>query len=328
MQNKDMVPEVAQASTQRPPRERVGLVVYGRDAAAAVAKIVKAEAAGVRQVWMTQGTPAPDTLTLFAAAAVQTTSVRLGTAVVPIYPQHPLTLAQQALALDDLAPGRLRLGIGPSHRPTIEGTYGIPMKAPLEHLREYVTVLRSALWEGNVDYQGRFYTIKVRLPRTPHTPILISALREGAFRLAGEVADGAISWVCPVPYLLEKAIPALQAGAAKSGRPVPPLVAHISVALGQDRQAVLAAARRQMGGYGRLPFYANMFADAGFPVSPDGVMSDALIDSLVVSGDEAAIASRLTELLAAGLDEVFVMHVPVADPEGEQARLMRLLGQL
>jgi len=58
------------------------------------------------------------------------------------------------------------------------------------------------------------------------------------------------------------------------------------------------------------------------------VMSDALIDSLVVSGDEAAIASRLTELLAAGLDEVLVMHVPVADPEGEQVRLVRLLGQL
>src|SRR6266478_5087059 len=179
MQNKDTAPEAAQASTQRPPRERVGLVVYGKDAAAAVAKIVKTEAAGVRQVWMTQGTPAPDTLTLFAAAAVQTTSVRLGTAVVPIYPQHPLTLAQQALALDDLAPGRLRLGIGPSHRPTIEGTYGIPMKAPLEHLREYVTVLRAALWEGKVDYPRRRHTLEVRLPGAPHTPNLLSALRPG-----------------------------------------------------------------------------------------------------------------------------------------------------
>src|SRR5260370_41495754 len=120
MQNKDMVPEVAKAYTQGPPRERVGLVVYGRDAAAAVAKIAKAEAAGVRQVWMTQGTPAPDTLTIFAAAAVQTTSVRLGTAVVPIYSQHPLTLAQQALALDDLASGLLRPGIRPRHPPPIQ----------------------------------------------------------------------------------------------------------------------------------------------------------------------------------------------------------------
>jgi len=191
-----------------------------------------------------------------------------------------------------------------------------------------MAVLRAALWEGKVDHRGRFYTVKARLPRTPRTPILISALREGAFRLAGEVADGAIPWMCPVPYLLEKAIPALQAGAAQSGRPVPPLLGHVPVALSQDRQAALAAARRQIGGYGRVPFYANMFADAGFPVSPDGVMSDALIDSLVVSGDEAAIASRLAELLAAGLDEVLVMQVLVADPEGEQARLMRLLGQL
>src|SRR5262249_21349966 len=210
----DTAPVVAHAPRRRLVRERVGMVVYGRDAAAAVATILAAEAAGVRQVWMTQATPAPDTLTLFAAAAALTTSVRLGTAIVPTYPRHPLVLAQQALALDDLAPGRLRLGIGPSHRPTIEGVYGIPMTAPLEHLREYVTVLRAALWERTVDHHGRFYTFKTELPRAPRTPILISALREGAFQLAGEVADGAISWLCPIPYLLEKALPALHAGAA------------------------------------------------------------------------------------------------------------------
>src|SRR6202035_3095521 len=106
----------------------------------------------------------------------------------------------------------------------------IPMKAPLEHLREYVTVLREALWNGKADYHGQFYTVHITMPRTPRIPILVSALREGAFQLAGEISDGAISWVCPVPYLLEKALPALHAGAAKSGRPAPPLVAHIPVA--------------------------------------------------------------------------------------------------
>jgi F420-dependent oxidoreductase-like protein len=290
--------------------------------------IVAAEAAGVRQVWMTQSTPAPDTLTIFAAAAVQTTSVLMGTAIVPTYPRHPLALAQQALALGDIAPGRLRLGIGPSHRPDIEGVYGIPMTAPLEHLHEYVTVLRAALWEGKIDHHGRFYTIKTTLPRTPRTPILISALREGAFRMAGEVADGAISWVCPVPYLLKNALPALRAGATASGRPTPPLVAHISVALSQDRQAVLAAARRLLGRVGRLPFYANMFKDAGFPVDSAGTMSDALIDSLIVSGDEDNVVTRITELLATGLDEIMVMPVPVADPTSEQARLAQLIGQI
>jgi F420-dependent oxidoreductase-like protein len=328
MQNKDISSEVAQTSRQRPTRERVGLVVSGTDAASAASTIVAAEVASVRQVWMTQSTPAPDTLTIFASAAVQTTSVLMGTAIVPTYPRHPLALAQQALALGDIAPGRLRLGIGPSHRPTIEGVYGIPMTAPLEHLREYVTVLRTALWEGEIDHHGRYYTIKTTLPRTPRTPILISALREGAFRLAGEIADGAISWVCPVPYLLKNALPALRAGAAASRRPTPPLVAHIPVALSHDRQAALAAARRQLGRYGRLPFYANMFNDAGFPVNSDGTMPDVLFNSLIVSGDEDIVMNRITELLAAGLDEVMVMPVPVADPTSEQARLAQLIGQL
>jgi alkanesulfonate monooxygenase SsuD/methylene tetrahydromethanopterin reductase-like flavin-dependent oxidoreductase (luciferase family) len=146
--------------------------------------------------------------------------------------------------------------------------------------------------------------------------------------MAGEVADGAISWVCPVPYLLKNALPALRAGAAASGRPTPPLVAHIPVALSQDRQAVLAAARRLLGRIGRLPFYANMFKDAGFPVDSAGTMSDALIDSLIISGDEDNVVTRITELLATGLDELMVMPVPIADPTSEQARLAQLIGQL
>ena len=56
----------------RPPlRERVGLVVDGTNAAAAVTTIATAEEAGVRQIWMTQGPSNPDTLTIFAAAAAQ-----------------------------------------------------------------------------------------------------------------------------------------------------------------------------------------------------------------------------------------------------------------
>lgn len=309
-------------------RDRVGLLVYGMEAASAVEDIKAAEAAGVRQVWMTQSTPMPDTLTIFAAAAVQTSSVNMGTAVVPVYPRNPLALAQQALALGDIAPGRLRLGVGPSHRPIMEGVYGIPMSAPLQHLREYIAVLREALWNGKVDYQGRFYSIHSTLARTPRTPLLISALREGAFHLAGEVADGAISWVCPVPYLLEKALPALRASAAKSGRPAPPLVAHIPVALSQNQQAVREAARKRLGHYGHLPFYASMFADAGFPVSSDGTMPDALIDSLVASGDEATISARLLDLLSQGLDELLVMPIPVAKAENEQEQIRELIGQL
>lgn len=327
MQNESM-PESTQTSSRQSSRERVGFAVFGSDAKVVVETIVAAEAAGVRQVWMTQTTPAPDTLMIFAAAAMRTTSIRMGTAIVPTYPRHPLALAQQALTLGDIAPERLRLGIGPSHRPVIENVYGITMTSPLAHLREYVEVLRAALWEGKISHHGQFFQVESAFPRTPHTPILISALREGAFHLAGEISDGAISWMCPVPYLLTKARPALHAGAVNSGRAVPPLVAHIPVALSQNRQAVLAASHKQIGRYSRLPFYASMFADAGFPIPSDGIMPDALIDNLVVCGDEASVAERLTGLLAAGLDELLVMPILVTEPEREQAQLMQLIGHL
>ncbi len=86
----------------------------------------------------------------------------------------PLALAQQALTLDDLAPERLRLGIGPSHRPVIEGMYGITMASPLAHLHEYVDVLHAALWEGKISHHGQFFNVESTFPRTPHTPILVA----------------------------------------------------------------------------------------------------------------------------------------------------------
>ena len=96
----------------------------------------------------------PDVLTTLAAAAIKTSIVRLGTAIIPTYPRHPVVLAQEVLALHDIAPGRLRLGIGPSHRAIVEDIYGLPQTTPLVHLREYVKVLHSILgWEGRSSWR-------------------------------------------------------------------------------------------------------------------------------------------------------------------------------
>jgi alkanesulfonate monooxygenase SsuD/methylene tetrahydromethanopterin reductase-like flavin-dependent oxidoreductase (luciferase family) len=204
-------------SSLRPTRERVGLVVDGTNAAAAVKTIVAAEVAGVRQIWMVQSPWSPDILTTLAATTTKTSTIRLGTSIVPTYPRHPLVLAQQALSLYDIAPGRLRLGIGPSHKAIIEDIYGLPQTTPLVHLREYVIVLRAALWEAKVDHHGQFFNVIVTLPRTAHIPVLVSTLGKKAFQLAGEIADGALSWMCPVPYLLRTGIPALRTAAAAVG---------------------------------------------------------------------------------------------------------------
>ena len=279
---------------------------------------------------MAQPPNLPDALTTFAAAAAKTSTINLGTSIVPTYPRHPLVLAQQALALHDLAPGRLRLGIGPSHRFIIENMYGLQHSKPLAHLREYVEVLRAALWAGKVNHHGHFYNVEAMFPRTAQIPIFISTLGKMAFQLAGQIADGAITWVCPVPYLLHTGIPALRSSAAAAGRSAPILVAHVPVALSEDRASVLSAGHRFLDFY--APFFANVFSNAGFQITSDQKVSDALVDNLVISGNEEKVAARINELLSAGLDELMISPVPVTgtgkDERQQQARLMHLIGRL
>lgn len=320
----------AGSSTSRPTtlRDRVGISISGTHAQDLVDSIVEAEARGVRQIWMTQNPTSFDTLTIYAAAMARTQTIRVGTSIVPTYPRHPLALAQQAATVAALGPGRVRLGVGPSHRPTIESTYGLRMEEPLAHTREYLSVMRSALWDGSVDHHGRFFTAKARLNNPPRVPLLMSALGAGAFHLAGEISDGAISWNCPVAYLVDVAQPALHAGAAAAGRSVPPLIAHVWVALSDDAQAVRSAAKTALAGYARLPFYATMFAAAGFPVQADGQVSDALIDAIVAMGDASAIAARLNDVVGMGLNELLLTHVALGDSVGERTRLIEFVGQL
>jgi F420-dependent oxidoreductase-like protein len=314
--------------SQLPIRDRVGLAIQAADVATTITRIREAEQAGVRQVWMTQSAGMLDTLTLFAAAAMQTTHIRLGTSIVPIYPRHPLVMAQQAATIDALALGRLRLGVGTSHRQVMENMYGLSMLSPLAYLREYVAVMRKVLWEGRVDHQGTFFKVAASLPGPTQIPLLVSALGEKAFRMAGEIADGAISWVCPVPYLLDKALPALRAGAQAQHRPVPPLVAHIPVAMSTDEAAVQAAATPRISFYTKAPFYAHMFALAGFPIAEDGTSIATLIKALVVAGDQAQVEKRVRELIASGLDELLLMLVPVADEAREREQLMQVIASL
>lgn len=310
------------------PKLKAGLVIPRGGTRRLVEQVQQAEQRGVPAIWTTVGGPTADTIGGLTAAAATTDRVGLGTAVAPVYGRHPITLAAEALAIDGLAPGRLRLGVGNSHRPIIEDMYGIPMVRPLAYLREYVTILRGLLWEGAVDHEGEFFRVKSALPATvtpPRIPLPISALRRNAFVLAGEVADGAITWVTPVDYIVQTGIPALQEGADRAGRPRPPVIAHVPVAVSTDRDAARTAFRQQFPVYSKLPFYAAMFADAGFPVTAEQEMSDALVDELAVSGDAATIRARLEAIQARGIDELLISPVIVADEAAELAELSGIL---
>ena len=313
----------------RMPWPRVAIDQPDRNnAVGALAAIQRFEAAGVPAIWTVTGGRTIDALTVYAAAAVRSERIILGTGIIPTYPRHPFVTAQQTLAVHQLAPGRIRLGLGPSHRPIIEGSLGIPMERPLAHLREYVTIVRGLLWDGQIDFQGEFFRVRQRLPETAPVPIYTSALRPKAFQLAGEIADGVISWMCPPSYIHERAVPALENGARAAGRTRRPrLVVQVPVVMTTDGAVMREKARPVVGLYGRMPFYAQMFETAGFPLE-NGTPSDALLDHLVVWGDRDTVGERLAQLLEGGIDELLTMLIPVADHLAEEAELAAVLAAL
>ena len=297
----------------------IGIALQPRDAASAVEAVVAAERAGIPAVWLTTGGTQADAITTIAAAAARTERVLLGSAIIPTWPRNPVFIAQQVVAIESIAPGRLRLGIGPSTKAAMRA-FGVDFRTPLTQLREYLTVLRALLHEGTVDFSGKLVRARARIANPVQTPVMASALQPGAFELCGELSDGAITWVCPPEYLVAEALPAIQRGAAKAGRETPPIVMHVPVCVSDDPAEVLEAAQRQVGAYPRFQFYQQMFAAAGYPDAADG-LSMELVDSLVAHGSEEQVATRLLELLDMGMGEVMAMPLIAGDDhEGSTAR--------
>ena len=312
------------------PDGTIGAAVQARDAAAVVDRIVELERMGMPAVWLTTGGTAPDALTVFAAAAARTERVLMGTAITPTYPRHALVTVQQTLALASLAPGRFRLGVGPSHKPTMEGMFGIPFERPLAHLRAYLKVLKGMLQTGVADVDEAGVVAHARLAGdAPGVPVMASALQRRSFQLCGEVADGAITWITPASFVRDVALPAVRAGAAKAGRTPPPLVMHVPVCAGERPEAVREAVRARLSGYLRTISYPAMLAASGFPEAQEGQWTDAMVDAVVVHGSEQEVGDRLRALLAMGVSEIIADPLGAgADPAATVQRTLRLVADL
>jgi F420-dependent oxidoreductase-like protein len=284
----------------------------GADLAAAVDCAKRADALGYDSVWVTHGL-GRDALLVLSAYGQVAPRVGLGTGVIPIYPRHPVLLAQEALTLQETTGGRLRLGIGVSHRPMMEGALGLDMGRPLEVIREYVTVLRQALG-GRVEHTGAHYRVRwqsglQRLPPPP--PIYLAGLGPAMLELAGEIADGAVLWLCAPAYVRDHALPALRRGRERAGKTMDgfEVVASVPAALTGDRATALAAFKGELVRYLALPFYRAMLEKSGFrnevaawdrAPRPETI-ADRLAEGLGAMGDVRAIEALVAEYRQAGV---------------------------
>ena len=307
----------------------IGVSVTAADAREAVDRIVHLEELGVGCAWLTSSGGGGEAVTVLAGAAAVTDEIRLGTSIVQTWSRHPVALAQQVQVLDSLAPGRFRLGVGPSHRAGMISSFGADFRAPIGHLREYIHILRALMHTGAVEFEGRWYSANASLSAPLDVPIMASALRPGAFETCGELADGAISWVCPHFYLRDTAVPAMQRGAESAGRETPPLIAHAPVCVTEDLEAARNGVRARLGYFPSIPFYANMFAEAGFAGTPESGWTDEMLDEVLIAGDEAAVADRIRTVFEWGADELLATPIPAGDdPAATEERTLKLLGEL
>src|SRR5215470_847400 len=281
----------------------------GRDLSTAVNLARRAEALGYDSAWVTHGL-GRDSFVVLAAYGAATSRLGLGNGVVPIYPRHPVTMAQAALTLNELTRGRFRLGIGVSHRASMDAMLGVPITEPMAVMREYVAVLRGALGAG-ANFSGKYYRVQwsLALPtRPPAPPIYLAALGPRMCELAGEIADGVILWLTSPDYVRDVARPALERGRKRAGKTLEgfEVMAAVPLAVTDDRAAALAAFRVELARYVALPFYRAMMEGSGLGEAlrasdRDGAVAPALAEALGAVGDAAAARAFVEAYRRAGV---------------------------
>src|SRR3954467_11674202 len=193
-------------------------VSVGRSLGDAIARVRLAEELGYDAAYVTH-IAGRDSLTVLAAYAAATSRIGLGTGVVPIYTRTPATMAMTAATLQEQSAGRLRLGLGVSHRAVVEGWHGHTIDKPVAEMREYVGILRAIL-AGSPPPAGAKWQTSFALSGIgpyPDLAIYVAALSPAMLRLAGEVADGAMLWLCNPEYIRAVVVPELRAGGAGAG---------------------------------------------------------------------------------------------------------------
>ena len=258
-----------------------------------------------------------DALTALAVIAESVEDIRLGTSVIPTYPRHPMMLAQQALTVNQVSNGRLDLGIGLSHKPVVEGMWGISFDAPVGHMSDYLQILMALLHDGTISYGGKHLTSRggIDVPADA-PPVLVAALGPQMLKLVGRVADGTVTWMTGPETIRNHISPVINAAAEEAGRPVPQVIAAVPVCITSDLDMAEEYAKRDFGFYGDLPSYRAMLEREGLANSWDIALSGSF--EQVADGLQKYADSGGTQVVAAvyGPDEAIEQTV------SELAKLM------
>jgi 5,10-methylenetetrahydromethanopterin reductase len=274
---------------------------------------------GVAALWLGQLFDI-DAITAVAAIAREVPDVDLGTAVTITYPRHPIVMSSQAQTAQAAARGRLRLGLGVSHRELIEERYGYSFDRPARHLREYLEVLGDLLRTGEVDVRGETVVADTtgfpgHVPGSTPPQVLVAALGPAMLRVTGELADGTLTWLAGPRTVEEHIVPILSAAA--TARPAPQVIVSLPICVTNDRDGVAERAAAHLAMYDQFSAYTTVLEREGARNAGD----------VAIIGDEAHVEREILRLRDAGATE-FIGNAWGFTTTEEHDRTVAVLGAL
>lgn len=309
----------------------IGLQFLDRPSIAEQLRLVeKVERLGYSSAWVAETRLTRDAVSVLAAFATVTNSIRLGAAVVNSWTRGPVLMAMTFATLHEMAPGRLALGLGTYSDP-IAANQGVHRSRPLGQLAEYVEVVRRLLaLDGPVSFEGEMVQVRdVELDlghgveRTPiPVPIYIGATGPATLRLAGRISDGVLLNGFMASRYTSEAVRWVQEGARAAGRAQHVECAQlVNVAMSPDRDEAFDVAHHMVTMYlggqphiaraaGLEPELADALASAvgGWPPQEADVraarrlVARELVEELVLVGNADECRTRIGEWVDAGAD--------------------------
>ena len=301
-----------------------------------------AEERGFEAVWQAESRLVREATVPMAAFLAQTARIKVGAGVVNNWTRNPALLASTFSTLDDLAPGRVILGIGAWWDP-LAAKVGIERSRPLRAIRETVEAVRALLADETVTYHGDFvhldgveldYVHQERRPKD--VPIYIGATGMKMMELTGEIADGVLLNYLVAPTYNAQAMEALERGAARADRTVDDLDRPqlVVCSVSDDRQVALDRARPLVTQYlGQQPHIGKA---SGVPtalldeigsmltwpatheqvVEASKVVPDDVVQMITASGTPDECRAKVAEYVATGCT------CPILYSVGPDVRLM------
>jgi 5,10-methylenetetrahydromethanopterin reductase len=300
------------------------------------------EERGFDAVWQAESRLVREATVPMAAFAACTERIKVGSGVVNNWTRNVGLMAATFSTLDDLAPGRIILGIGAWWDP-LASKVGIERRKPLLAMREYLETLRRLLAMERVTFHGEFVNVQdieldiVHGERRPKdVPIYIGATGMRMMELAGEIADGVVLNYLVGPGYNDRAMDALAEGAARAGRTIeeidrPQLVV---CSLDDDRGAALDRSRELVTQYlGQQP---HIMKASGvdqslldeiaqvltWPAGPEEIekamalVPDEVVQMITASGTPDECRAKVDEYRGAGCT------CPILYPLGDDVKAM------